>query len=101
MRDLDEVDDGFQILAGMVSPSHAFVHVTEIDIPVRVFGLTVRPGDLIHADRHGAVIIAPDHVEALPDAIRTVQEAEAPILEVTRRPDFTLERFLEVWDATR
>lgn len=101
MRDLAEVDEGFQILAGMVSPSHAFVHLTEIDVPVRVFGLTVRPGDLIHADRHGAVIIAPEHLGGLPEAIRTVQETEAPILEAARRPDFTLEQFLEIWDRDR
>ncbi|MDH3499507.1 MAG: RraA family protein [Acidimicrobiia bacterium] len=99
MRDLDEVDPGFQILAGMVAPSHAFVHVTEIGVPVRVFGLTIRPGDLVHADRHGAVIIAPDHLARLPDAIRRVQESEAPILEAARRPDFSLEMFLETWDA--
>lgn len=53
LRDLGEIDDGYQVVAGAVGPSHAFVHVTETDCPVSVFGMSVGPGDLVHADRHG------------------------------------------------
>ena len=51
MRDLGEVDEGFQILAGSIGPSHAHVRVTELDVPVTVLGLSIEPGALIHADR--------------------------------------------------
>src|SRR5690606_25355250 len=57
LRDLDMLEKGYQVVAGSVGPSHAFVHVVEIDVPVTILGMEVRPGDLIHADRHGAVNI--------------------------------------------
>ena len=57
LRDLGELDKGYQVVAGAIGPSHAFVHVEELDCPVTVFGLRIEPGDLVHADRHGAVII--------------------------------------------
>ena len=57
MRDLGDLAEGFPVVAGSIGPSHGFVHVREIDTPVNVFGMTVTPGSLIHADRHGAVVI--------------------------------------------
>jgi regulator of RNase E activity RraA len=97
MRDLGMIDPGFQVLAGSVMPSHAHVHVTAIDVPVTVFGLTVRPGDLVHADRHGAVLIAPEHLDALPAAIDLVIRKEAPILRAARAPGFDVERLVAAW----
>ena len=60
IRDLDMIATDFQLLAGCVAPSHAWVHVEAIDLEVSVHGLHVRPGDLIHADRHGAVVVPVD-----------------------------------------
>ena len=57
IRDLDMIATDFQLLAGCVGPSHAWVHVEAIDLEVEVHGMRVRPGDLIHADQHGAVVV--------------------------------------------
>jgi regulator of RNase E activity RraA len=97
MRDLGAVDPGFQILAGSLSPSHAFVRIEECECPVEVFGLTVKPNDLVHADRHGAVIIAPELARELPRAVDLVTRKEAPILKAARRPGFTVEKLIEAW----
>jgi len=51
IRDLDDAAPGYQMLAGLVGPSHAWVHVEEFGIAVTVHGMTVNPGDLIHADQ--------------------------------------------------
>ena len=48
---------GFQLLAGSVSPSHAYIHVVEFNLDVTVMGMKVKHNDLIHADQHGAVVI--------------------------------------------
>ena len=48
IRDLGAIDPGFQLLAGSIGPSHAFVHITAFGMPVNVFGLAISPGDLIH-----------------------------------------------------
>ena len=57
VRDLDEVEPlGFHFFASHIAVSHAYVHIVEVGTPVRVGGLTVRPGDLLHGDRHGVTI---------------------------------------------
>ncbi len=97
IRDLGAIDPGFHLLAGSIGPSHAFVHVTGFDVPVTVFGLDIGPGDLIHADRHGAVIIESGIETELPRAIDLVTRKEAPILKAARSPDFDITRLLTAW----
>lgn len=97
IRDLGAIDPGFHLLAGSIGPSHAFVHVTGFDTPVTVFGLAIDPGDLIHADRHGAVIIEPGIEAELPRAIDLVTRKEVPILIAARSPDFDIDRLLTAW----
>ena len=89
-RDLDVIAPGFQLLAGSVGPSHAFVRVERFDVPVNVHGMEVSPGDLIHADRHGAVVIPLAVAEQLPSAIDLCGRREAPILNAARAPGFSV-----------
>jgi regulator of RNase E activity RraA len=91
-RDLDELADGFQILGGKVGPSHAYIHLVDFNVQVNIYGMTVSDGDLIHADKHGAVAIPPAIASNLPDAIDLVIKREAPILAACRAPDFDIEK---------
>ncbi len=97
LRDLGMLDPGYQVVAGSVGPSHAFVHVTDIDLPVSVFGMQVKPNDLVHADRHGAVVIPAEHIEKMADAIDLVLRKEVPILKAARAPGFTVEKLQAAW----
>ncbi len=99
MRDLGDLPSGFPVIAGSVGPSHAFVHVREIDIPVTVFDLVVAPGDLIHADRHGAVVIPPEVQPELAAGISKLIETEAIVLGPARAPGFDFETFATAWEA--
>jgi len=90
VRDLSDLSPGFPILAGSIGPSHAFVHVESIGTPVEVFGLRVAHDDLIHADRHGAVCIPPQCLQALPACIDLVRRKEAPLLAAARAAGFSL-----------
>ncbi len=99
MRDLGDLAEGFPVIAGSVGPSHGFVHVTAIDLPVTVFGLTVRPGDLVHADRHGAAVIPPDVINRLKAAIEKMQETEQLVLGPAREPGFDFDKFEAAWTA--
>jgi regulator of RNase E activity RraA len=99
MRDLGDMAPGFPVLAGSIGPSHGFVHVRAIDLPVTVFGLTVNPGDLVHADRHGAVVIPPAHLPHLPAAIARMQATERIVLDAARAPGFDFARFEAAWTA--
>ncbi|MDX0403595.1 RraA family protein [Sinorhizobium medicae] len=97
MRDLGDVPEDFPMIAGSVGPSHAFVHVEAIGVPVSVFGLTVAPGDLVHADRHGAVVVPPDIIPVLAAAIEKLRATERLILEPARQQGFDLAKFEEAW----
>jgi regulator of RNase E activity RraA len=97
-RDIGQLAPGFQIIGGSIMPSHAFVHITEIDQPVCVFGLAIRPGDLIHADRHGAVVIATELFEKIAAGIDLVTRREAPILKVARSAGFDVDALIRAWE---
>jgi len=91
IRDIAQVAEGFQMLAGSIGPSHAFVHVVEFGIPVRVHGMDVKSGDLIHADRHGAVVVPVETVDAMAAALDTLIKQEARIIAAARAPGATVE----------
>jgi regulator of RNase E activity RraA len=91
IRDLDEVAENFQLLAGSVGPSHAFVHVVESAVTVTVAGMTVHPGDLIHADRHGAVVIPIEAARQIPEAAEQIVRGESVLIEASKQPDFSFE----------
>ncbi|MDH4145223.1 MAG: RraA family protein [Acidimicrobiia bacterium] len=88
IRDLDVSASEFQLLAGRVGPSHAFVHVEDVAVTVTVAGLVVRPGDLIHADRHGAVVIPLDVAEQVVSAAERLAAAEQVLIEASKQPGF-------------
>ena len=97
VRDLDQWAPSFQFLAARISASHAYAHPTSVGGEVEVLGLRVREGDLVHADRHGAVIVPLEWVRALPDAAREVAAREARILAVARGPDCTADKLIAVF----
>ena len=99
MRDLGDLPSGFPVIAGSIGPSHAFVHVTEIGVPVNVFGLAVQDGDLVHADRHGALVVPDDVIDHLFDAINKLMANEKLVLEPARADKFDFDAFEKAWAA--
>lgn len=97
VRDLGDIPDRFPILAGSVGPSHGFVHVREIATPVTIFGMTVREGDLIHADRHGAVSLPPEIIPLLGEALDRLFVAEAVILDPLKTGPIDFAAFESLW----
>jgi len=97
MRDLGDLAEGFPVIAGSIGPSHAFVHVCEIGTPITIFSMQVNDGDLIHADRHGAVVIPPEVIPHLEEAIRKMFDTEKLILEPARKEGFDFEAFKKAW----
>src|SRR5258708_4685122 len=75
-----------------IGPSPAYVHADSFGGEVRVAGMTVRSGALIHADRHGASVTPLDVAAKLPDAAELCGRRETPILEIARSPSFSLEK---------
>jgi regulator of RNase E activity RraA len=84
VRDIPMIAPGFQMLAGSIVPSHAYVHVVDFAIDVTVHGMAVKSGDLIHADRHGAIVVPTDKIEAMRSALDPLSAREAKIIAAAR-----------------
>ena len=89
IRDLSMMAKPFPILAGMLNPSHAFVHVVAVGVSVSIHGMTVHDGELVHADRHGAVVIPHEVAARIPAVNGLLARREAVILEAARSPGFS------------
>jgi regulator of RNase E activity RraA len=84
IRDIPMIAPGFQMLAGSIVPSHAYVHVVDFGIDVTVHGMAVRSGDLIHADRHGAIVVPIDKIDAMKAALDGLSAREAKIIAAAK-----------------
>jgi 4-hydroxy-4-methyl-2-oxoglutarate aldolase len=80
----------FQMFAGNVSVSHAFAHVFDFGKPVEVGHMQVRPGDLLHGDRHGVQTVPLEIAAEIPGVAREMIEEEQKIIELCRSEGFTL-----------
>ena len=101
VRDLDMIADGFQFLSGTVVPSHAWVHVVSHGGPVDVSGMVTHSGDLVHADRHGAVIIPHEAARDVPAAAELCMRREAPILAACKEPGFSADAMARILNETK
>ena len=84
IRDLPMIPQGFQMLAGSIAPSHAYVHVVDFGVNVNIHGMAVKSGDLIHADRHGAVIVPLDTIDGMMGAADGLAAKEAKIIAAAK-----------------
>jgi regulator of RNase E activity RraA len=100
VRDLDEVKAlGFHFFAAGACVSHAYVDLIDIGTPVKVGGLVVRTGDLLHADKHGVLIVPPEIAAEIPDAAGKIMERERRILDHCKSPDFSLEELRRLLES--
>lgn len=95
-RDLDEVHGlGFSMFGLNPCVSHAYVRLVDFGNPVSIGGVTIRPGDLLHADKHGVCIIPLEIAAKLADACREVERLERPLLDLCRGETFDLEEYIQ------
>jgi 4-hydroxy-4-methyl-2-oxoglutarate aldolase len=101
-RDLDEVHAmGFQLFGLNPCVSHAYVRLVDFGKPVKLAGVEVMPGELIHADKHGVCLIPMDCAHKLLDACAEVEALERPLLEHCRSDAFDLEEYIRLRSAMK
>jgi 4-hydroxy-4-methyl-2-oxoglutarate aldolase len=77
IRDLDEMANaGFKALARRLCVGHAHVIPIQWNCNVEVFGRTIQPGQLIHADKHGFLAIPGEDENGLLEALRFMDSNE-------------------------
>jgi len=97
VRDLDEVQElGFHFFSSCVSVTHAYVHLVDVSIPVKVGGVVVNPGDLIMGDKHGVLSVPLSIARYLPEAAKRIEDWERNVIDYCKSKDFTLEGLKEL-----
>ncbi|EDY22260.1 conserved hypothetical protein [Chthoniobacter flavus Ellin428] len=92
VRDLPSVERlGFRLFSSSVAVSHSYIHVVEVGGAVEVGGLRIAPGDLLHGDQHGVVLVPAEIAEQVPATVERIQERERAIVKYCHTPGFTLE----------
>jgi regulator of RNase E activity RraA len=84
IRDIPQWAPGFFALAGSLAPSHAWTHLHDYGKEVRVHGMVVKHGDLIHADQHGAVIVPINTIDGMKAAAPKLAAKEAQIIDAAK-----------------
>ena len=97
VRDLDEMQEvGFFAFASCVLVSHAYVHITDVGVPVKVGGLTVNPGDIIQGDQHGVIAVPRDLAADVPAAVKRVEDGEQELIGYANSEGFSVEGLKEM-----
>jgi 4-hydroxy-4-methyl-2-oxoglutarate aldolase len=91
VRDIPELRGlGYAVYAAGLCVAHAYMRLVDVGTEVTVAGLTVRPGDVLHANEHGVLRIPAD---ALPDIIEKaelIREDEQKVVGWSRSADFSV-----------
>lgn len=86
-RDLEQVHAlDYPVFTGSTICAHAYCHILHVGLPVRVGGLTVRQGDLLHGDANGVTSIPPEIATEVADVAAEFVAAEKIILDYVRGP---------------
>lgn len=100
VRDLHEVEPtGFQMFAGSVSVSHAYAHVFEFGGEVEIGELKIKPGALLHGDRHGVLTVPLEIASKLPAAAHEIIQRRRQLIGICRDPNFSVEELRRAIDA--
>jgi regulator of RNase E activity RraA len=93
-RDLDQVEPlKFPCFTAGTMPSHGYTQIVELDVPVRVGGVWVNPGDLLHGDRNGVTTIPVELAALTAEGCAGFVDAEACVLDYLRKGNSTAAGF--------
>lgn len=95
-RDLDQVEAlAFPCFTAGTICAHGYCHIERINGPVRVGGVVVHPGDLLHGDRNGVTTIPVEIAATVARACAEFVAAEAVVLDYLKAGTVTPAGFAE------
>lgn len=93
VRDIPTIEKlGFQIFAGGICVSHAYVHIIEFGTPVHVGGLKIQSGDLLHGDLHGVQNVPLRIADKVPAVAAEITRAQKLLIDLCQSKDYSLEK---------
>jgi 4-hydroxy-4-methyl-2-oxoglutarate aldolase len=101
-RDVLQVKElNFPVFASSVIVSHGYPHLEEIHVPVHVGGLVVRPGDLLHADANGVVMIPSSIAEIVAETCEEFCAAERIAMDYLEKKNVSPDGYCEAWEKAK
>jgi len=90
VRDLAAVRRmGFHYFARGAVASHASYRIVRTGVPVEMTGVTIRTGDMLHADENGLVTVPESGRDRLPALVGQILSKELALLDFVRDSGFT------------
>jgi len=101
-RDLDQVEPlKFPCFTSSTIPSHGYTQIVNLEVPVRVGGVWVNPGDLLHGDRNGVTTIPVELAALTAEGCAGFMDAEAVVLDYLRKGNATAAGFVAARDECK
>ena len=99
VRDINEVRaiGGFHYFPQGVCVSHGELQMVDVNVPVEISGCTIQPGDLVHGDLNGVVLIPNDVADRVAEAAAGIYAQEGKMMEALRQPGLTAEKVREIF----
>jgi len=91
---------GVQLFAGSVAVSHAYAHIFDLGATVKVGGMEVHPGDLLHGDRHGVLTVPMELATKIPGVAARLQQVERTVIDFCQSSAFSVAKLREMMKAT-
>jgi regulator of RNase E activity RraA len=86
-RDLEQVRAlKYPVFTGSTICSHGYCHLLHLGLPVRVGGLMVNQGDLLHGDANGVTNIPPEIAAEVADVSEEFLAAEETVMRYVKSP---------------
>ena len=101
-RDLDQVEPlKFPCFTSGTICSHGYTQIVELEVPVRVGGVWVNPGDLLHGDRNGVTTIPPELASLVVEGCAGFMDAEAVVLNYLKAGNLTPAGYIAARDECK
>jgi 4-hydroxy-4-methyl-2-oxoglutarate aldolase len=101
VRDVAELRGfGYAVYAAGLCVARAYMRLIDVGAEVTVAGLSVRPGDLLHADEHGVLQIPAEALPGLIGRAEVIRQDEQNIVGWSRSAGFSVGQLLQLRRAS-
>ena len=102
MRDIDAIKPlNFQYYSTGVTPGHGDFMVKAVGVPVKVGGMNVMPGDMVHMDMHGVVKFPAEKLAEVLERAEKLLESEGATMKIYKDPEFTLKKWKQTVEGNK
>jgi 4-hydroxy-4-methyl-2-oxoglutarate aldolase len=88
---------GWPVWGTGVAADRGRIRFHRCQVPVEIAGMPVSPGEIVHADENGALIVPVDRIEEILEAAAKVAAKEADLFRMLSAPGFRVSQLREFY----